>query len=297
MKINVQFSKGFVESTNAVRVICAIGDEPHIQPAVAKWGGLKEKWSLLPMQWMPVGIAVLLQPNPCVFALSTNGTIGFGYGDYKEEQIDATDDGPKSRGPLRDLRVIGDHLYATGMGRQVYCRDAAGKWARIDEGMVLARGVIEVCGFNSIDGVNENDIWAAGLLGEIWHYNGKEWKKQECGTKLSLHKVVAVQPNQVYCVGQKGLVLKYDGNNWQTLHNDAAIGDLWGAVWFNDALYAAAANGLYRLQNDKLEKVPVNDISSFGHLHAGDGMLWSFGTGQVASTSDGTKWVTLPGFI
>jgi len=298
MKINVQFSKGSIENAHAVRAICAIGDEPDIQPAVAKWGGPQEKWSLLPIKWMPVGIATLQMPTPCVFTLGVDGTVGFGYGDYKEEQIDNTENGPKSRGPLRDLQVIGDHLYATGMGRQVYRRSADGQWSRIDEGVVLARGVIEVCGFNSIGGVSEDDIWAVGFLGEIWHYNGQGWTKKESGTKLSLHKVVAVQPDLAYCVGQKGHVLKYDGNNWQILHSDASIGDLWGSVWFNDTLYVASASGLYRLQNNnQLEAVRVNDVNSFGHLHTVDGVLWSFGTSQLASTTDGTTWNSISGFI
>ncbi|WP_146154422.1 beta propeller repeat protein [Chitinophaga ginsengisoli] len=298
MKITIRYSNGFAENAQTARVICHIGDEPYVQPALAKWGGPKEKWSMVPMKWIPVSVVVLPAPNPCVFTLSTDGTIGFGYGDYKEEQIDSSDEGPKSRGPLRELRVIDGQVYATGMGRQVYRRSAAGKWTRIDEGVGLARGVIEVAGFNSIDGVNENDCWAAGFLGEIWHYNGAAWKKQESGTRLNLHKVVAVQSNQVYCVGQKGQVLKYGGNSWQVIHNNAAIGDLWDAAWYDNTLYIATDKALYRLQNDQqLEAVVVDGINSFGHLHVADGTLWSFGTRQVASTGDGTNWITLPGFI
>jgi len=297
MKITIRFTNGFVENAETARVIAHIGDEPHIQPAVAKWGGPKEKWSMLPMQWVPIGVVVLQQPTPCVFTLSPYGTVGFGYGDYKEEEIDSSEDGPVSRGQFRELRIIDGHVYATGMGRQVYRRNTDGKWERVDEGVVAQKGVIAVSGFNSIDGVNENDVWAAGFLGEIWHYNGKEWKQHESGTKLNFYKVVAVQPNLVFCVGQKGQVLRYDGNGWQVLLSDAAIGDLWDAAWFNNALYVVSEKSLYRLQNDSLEQVPAEGVNSFGHLHTNEGVLWSFGPKQLASTTDGIKWELIPGLI
>ena len=56
MKITIRFTNGFVENAETARVIAHIGDEPHIQPALAKWGGPKEKWSMFPMQWIPVPV-------------------------------------------------------------------------------------------------------------------------------------------------------------------------------------------------------------------------------------------------
>jgi len=37
-------------------------------------------------------------------------------------------------------------------------------------------------------------------------------------------------------------------------------------------------------------EVRVPNVSSFGHLHAADGVMWSFGTLQLAWTDDAKTW-------
>jgi hypothetical protein len=37
-------------------------------------------------------------------------------------------------------------------------------------------------------------------------------------------------------------------------------------------------------------EVKIENVTSFGHLHAADGVLWSFGTLQLAWTDDGQRW-------
>ncbi|SEW34647.1 hypothetical protein SAMN05428988_4179 [Chitinophaga sp. YR573] len=281
----ISFGPGFVENANIVRVICHIGEGADTVTTVARWDGLENKWGLFPMKWIPVAQAMLDLPHPCYFTLSTNGTVGFGYGDYHEEQIDDI------RGPMRDLRAIDNQLYATGMGRQVYRKEPDGSWLRIDEGVVVPKGEISPSGFSSIDGTSGEDIWAVGMLGEIWHFDGNQWTKHESPVKVMLNRVVAVDPDLVYVVGQKGVVLKYNRNRWSVLYNTPDIGDLWDAEWYLDALYVASEKNIYRLlDNNCLKPVSTTAASSFGHLHAKDGVLWSFGTGHLAFTSDGETW-------
>jgi hypothetical protein len=295
---SISYGPGFIENANSVRVICHVGEGEDAIPAVAHWDGLKKKWSLLPMKWVPVGLAMLDLPQPCVFALSVDGTVGYGYGDYKEERMDATEDGPKSRGPLREIRVIDAQLYATGMGRQVYRKELNGNWHRIDAGVVAPKGEIAPSGFSSIHGTAVNDIWAVGILGEIWHFNSSVWTKQESPTNLIIHKVIAVQPDNVYAVAQKGQVLLYDGKAWNLVYSDPRIDNLWDAEWFLDTLYVASEKAIYRLLSDNsLEVISTTAANSFGHLHAKDGVLWSFGTSHLAYTHDGNIWHTAPPFF
>jgi photosystem II stability/assembly factor-like uncharacterized protein len=106
-----------------------------------------------------------------------------------------------------------------------------------------------------------------------------------------LNRVIAIYPDLVYVVGQKGIVLKYNGHQWSVLYNTLGIGDLWDAEWYLDALYVASEKQIYRLlDNNCLKPVSITAASSFGHLHAKDGVLWSFGTKQLAFTSDGETW-------
>jgi hypothetical protein len=69
------------------------------------------------------------------------------------------------------------------------------------------------------------------------------------------------------------------------------IGDLWDAEWYLGALYVVSEKNIYRLlDNNCLKPLSITAASSFGHLHAKDGVLWSFGTGHLAFTSDGETW-------
>lgn len=288
-KPSINYGHGSVENANVARVITHVGEGADAVPALAHWDEQAGKWGLFPMKWIPTRVATITGPKPCVYALAADGRVGFGHGNYSEQTIDDSKEGTRARGPMRDIRVIGAELYATGMGRQVYRRSAAGPWVRADAGVVAPLGEIAVSGFSSIHGSAPDDLWAVGMMGEIWHF-GTRWKRHDSPTNLILHRVVAVSPTEVYATGQKGLVLKFDGTGWDVAAADASLGNLWGAEWFQGELYVSSENTVLRLRGDTLEPVPIEAAKSFGHLDARDGVLWSFGTAHLAFTRDGTKW-------
>lgn len=296
-KPTISFGHGSIESASIVRVIAHVGEGRDAIAALAHWDGQAGKWGLFPMKWIPTRVATLRGPKPCVYALATDGTVGLGHGDYREEQIDASAQGTRARGPMRDIRVIGDTVYATGMGRQVYRRTAAGPWVRVDEGVVAALGEMAVSGFSSIHGSSQDDLWAVGMMGEIWHRGAQGWSKHDSPTNLILHRVVVVSPGEAYATGQKGLVLRFDGAGWDVAASDASLGNLWGAQWFGGELYVSSEQGIFCLRGAALDPVPVEGVKSFGHLEAADGVLWSFGTGKLAFTADGKAWQQVPPLI
>jgi hypothetical protein len=289
-KPTVNFGHGSVENAQVARVIAHVGEGADALPALAHWDGATGKWGLFPMKWIPTRTATLTTPAPCAFALAADGRVGLGHGNYREETIDDSTTGTRARGPMRDIRVIGDTVYATGMGRQVYRRDGDNSWTRIDDGVAAPLGEIAVSGFSSIHGSGPDDLWAVGMLGEIWHRGPKGWTRHDSPTNLLLHRVVVVSASEAYATGQKGLVLKFDGAGWQTAACDDKLGNLWGAEWFAGALYVSSERGIYRLGDGALEPVEVPTATSFGHLDARDGVMWSFGTVQLTYTHDGKTW-------
>jgi hypothetical protein len=285
------FGHGWVESRAAVRFICEIDTGGGPQPALARWADQGKPWPYLGMRWMPVRLALVPGPPPCNFMLGGDGRVGFGYGSYSEELINDTATGPKGRGPLRELRWIGAHLYAAGMGRQVYRRLGPAQWEALDPPRVPQPGEITVCGFTSLDGVDENDVWAVGYKGEMWNRKGGQWHEAPALTNVTLHKVRMVRGDLGFVSGKKGIVMRYDGSSWAALPHLAGADDIWDLEWFGDRLYAASAKKLYVLQpDDTFAEVKVENVTSFGHLHAADGVLWSFGTLQLAWTVDGQHW-------
>jgi hypothetical protein len=202
-------------------------------------------------------------------------------------------DGPQGRGPLRDLKWIGNHLYAVGMSRQVYRREGVGIWIHRDEGTVLPLGSKTVAGFNSIDGISEDDFYAVGFGGEIWRSLNGRWREIESPTNVVLHRVRVIRDDLAYACGQEGVLLRGRGDGWEQIDHGATEDDLWDVEWYGDRLYVAHDDGLFLLTDaDDLDivKFGIRGTITCRHLHANDGVLLSSGPKNVLWTGDGKKW-------
>lgn len=210
------------------------------------------------------------------------------------EVIDGSPDGPSHRGPLRDLQLIGGYPYAVGMSRQVYRRDGPGTWSRQDGGGVAERGAVALCGFNSVHGLSEADIFAVGFNGEVWRRQNGIWNQEQQIVSCVLTRVVVVSDGLVYACGQQGTLLRFDGNAWTKLDHRATDKDLWGMAWFDDALYVSTDSAVFRLDADnQLFEVDMGRAikPSCRHLHAHDGVLMSVGARDIMVTCDGQRWL------
>lgn len=286
------FSSGIVQSRNVGRVIGQIDKlvetgEPECE--ILKWEN--SQWSSFSLEWTATRMWVVIKPELRVFITGPAGNVlVLTVSGSTEEQIDASANGPRGRGHIRDLRGIEDHLYVCGMGRQVYRRAGPGQWERHDQGVVLPVGDMRIAGFNSIDGTGENDMYAVGYQGEIWHYSKGVWNQIESPTNVILHRVRVVDSKTVYVGGQGGVLIRGRGDIWRELDHGATKDNLWGMEWFRGHLYVSTDNEVFRLgRNDQLEKVSEG-LEFCGHLHANDGVMWSFGTKQIAWTEDGVTW-------
>lgn len=105
---------------------------------------------------------------------------------------------------MREIRAIGQHAYAVGMGRAVYRCEGVANWRRVDNGVSADLQLDSDSGFNPIDGFNEQDIYAVGWNGEIWHYFESQWKKRKNLTDLALQRVICAPDGFVYIVDSEG---------------------------------------------------------------------------------------------
>jgi hypothetical protein len=291
------FLSGFVQDRNTGRVIAQIDDlkdagatDSHLM----KWIRSEGRWYSFDLEWHATRLCIVTSPELHLLAVGPAGIayVGTAAGNA-EEEIDPTDDGPRRRGDIRDLRIIGAHVYAAGMSRQVYRREGKGNWTRQDAGTVQPRGSLEVAGFNSIDGVSEADIYAVGFGGEIWRRVAGAWHQVESPTNVVLHRVRAVSDDLVFAAGQGGVLLRGSADRWDVVPQYSTDADFWGMEWFRDTLFVASDTGVYALTaDDTLERVEMGlgDGWTTRHLHANDGVMWSFGPKHVAWTEDVTTW-------
>ncbi|NJO18628.1 MAG: hypothetical protein HC877_23745 [Thioploca sp.] len=234
-----------------------------------------------------------------LFSMSPDSNIHIatdtGSWEHIEEHIDESVEGPERRGFLRSMRMIGKNLYATGMQRQVYRRIDEAKWQRMDQGILIPHGSDIITGFNSIDGFNEQDIYAVGFGGEIWHYNGRIWQQLDSPSNLILSNVKCVPPDTVYICGQIGTLLRGRDNQWEIIEHEVTTEGFFGLEWFQNKLYVASSNNIFILEDNSLKPIEILKDKEFftsGHLHSNDGILLSVGSKHLVYT-DGESWTEI----
>ncbi len=288
------FRGGFVQSREVARVVTQNDQLETLGSTLTKllkW--TKGKWTTFDIDW--VATRVWYMSSGHLFFMGPQGLVHHASkaGEGTEE-IDPTGQGAERSGDFLDLRQIGEHMYACGMSRQVYRRDGDKQWTRVDQGTVQPPGTKAIAGFYSMDGLSEADFYAVGFGGEIWRCLRGKWTQMDSLTNVILHCVRVLSPDRVYACGQKGVLLRGSGNRWRVLDTAAVDGDsLWSIQLFNDAVYLATESALYKLdENDVPRKLRtgLGKDCSYRHLHANDGVMWSFGGKNVAWTDDGKKW-------
>lgn len=253
-------------------------------------------WAHYMIDWPVISLAHTRDPALSIFALDPFGRVHVAQGSHRNvEEIDPGREGPGSRGPMRDLRVIDGRAYAVGMKRQAYRRDQPAVWHRFDAGVAGAIASAEITSFDSIDGFSANDIYAAGLDGQLWHWNGR-WTQADSPTSVSLEKVLCVPPATTFVSGQFGTLLRKGDAGWQVIDTGDLKDTLWDLAWFRDRLYATTARGMFVLEEDRLAPLDLGLGAgwTFGNLACNSEVLWSIGRADLALTRDGKSWTAVP---
>jgi hypothetical protein len=287
------FLTAHVQSKGALRSIAQIDMLKDAGSTASTLLKYVQGWFAHELPWHATRIGYTTRPEPTVLATGPDGIVSIGtQSGSSEEQIDDSLEGPARRGPIRDLQLVAGVPYVCGMGRQVYRREGSDHWTRQDAGTVLPLGKIQLCGFNSITGLDEEHLLAVGFNGEIWRRDHGQWRIDESPTNLVLHKVLMIDAELAFASGQLGTLLRNDGSGWKTLDLALPEEDLWDLAWFDQALYIACDSGLFRLDDDRLTLVDLGRPGrvSTRHLHANDGVLMSCGPKHVLWTDDGERW-------
>jgi hypothetical protein len=213
---------------------------------------------------------------------------------------------PWSRGlgHLNKVRAIGVSLYAVGGANQVYQRSPDRKWTLVSgeilvdpdarragpDPMQAIRHLSDVLGFD------ESDIYVAGLMGEVHHFDGTRWNRIRTDTTKHLHVMCQAAKDDVFVGGAYGTLLR--GNK------DVGFRSVWplvdeiyvtGIAVYDETLFiAAGTRGLYTLDLRTGAAAPYRsglqpEFMDPHRLEARDGVLWCFGFKDLA-VFDGATW-------
>jgi hypothetical protein len=256
----------------------------------------EQSWLARTPDWPIVSICGDEKKNGAfeVVALGMDGELLIGMpGEFSETDLQKETAVPFAIGPMRDIRFVGDNVFAAGMSRQVF-RRASGVWNLISSNIHSEQG--SLAGFNSIHGVSPSAVYAVGFEGEIWFYNGNAWKQLSSPTSVVLNRVVATPNGFAIICGAAGIVLQANADQAVTVKNDVTQDNLYGLTIFQGKVYVSSLTALFELTADGLQSIDVAlDGSSegpltFGHLDANEKTMWSVGAKHLLRTEDGIAW-------
>jgi photosystem II stability/assembly factor-like uncharacterized protein len=109
----------------------------------------------------------------------------------------------------------------------------------------------------SITQTEQKNVWAVGRPGEIFHFDGSEWKKLELDGRLpSLNCVFFSDENNGISVGYSGAILTYSEKSW-TKQNSPVKVKLNGATIAGNTYYAVGNNGTIV----SCKQIPENSVA------------------------------------
>jgi hypothetical protein len=191
-------------------------------------------------------------------------------------------------GDIRSVAAVAQKAYAVGFDGIAYRLDKLSRWTRIDEG--LPRD----CDLQAIHGISHTKIYAVGFEGSVWRFDGQVWTQLNVPTNATLTSVHCVDEQISYIAGHGGILIRGDGDLWSVVEHGETSDDIWDLEWFEGELYVSTMAGVYRLNEEKLERVDfgMDPPKTTYHLSAASGVLWSIGRRDVLSF-DGRNWTRI----
>lgn len=295
-KFSLEFAGVYVQAPNSVLVTSEVEDlsakEVDHAYVYLHYDGT---WYQL-AQWADAVVSMAhVGPPTVLFFLTANGKVfRRAGGKITEELIDPSNEGPSDLLQMRKLIAVGEELVAVGMARRAYRRSTEGTWSRIDETCFVPRSErTEATGFNDVVEI-DGGLLAVGLKGEIWHYDGKVWRKEASPTEVTLTCVTRAADRRIVIGGLGGVLITGHPGTWSILDHGKTRADFWSAVTFGDKAMLSTTDGIFALAGTALEPVPLGAAAATRFLSAVPGKIWSVGGADALSSTDGVTWVVEP---
>ena len=199
----------------------------------------------------------------------------------------------KPRFIARNLAVVGDTIYAVGMGRAIARWDGPMKWTRLDPKLPASNDDGAV-GFNDLVGVTPSEMYTVGWGGEILRTDGKRWQAVDSPVSAALRAACVGADGLIYAVGYNGTMVRGRGDDWSVIETGRK-GVLLDVCAFKDKIFVATSFDVLKLGPDGLDPVsefddPDDQPSSCIGLCAaadGSGVLW-LGNTELFRITDST---------
>lgn len=199
-------------------------------------------------------------------------------------------------GTIRDIKKIGDSIYAAGSWRHVSKREGENNWKEIGVDSKNFSDLNIDSGFNTVGGTGEDDIYVGGNAGDFWHFDGKKWDRIDLPWKVAIHKIEAISKDLVYLSCSHGTLFVGSKNKWRVIRKKGEDENFYQMVQFKGEIYVSTLYRMYKVVDGKLEEcIPAiqnMEIEIFCHhyLSANDDIMLMCGQ-RSAAIFDGEFWL------
>jgi hypothetical protein len=211
---------------------------------------------------------------------------------------------PKELVPLTNRIVtIDGWAYSVGSVRKIYKRTEVGHWEPFNEkGLSRPTGnnssddlqIRFSMGFEDMDGPSENHMYAVGGEGEVFFYNGEQWRQCDFPSNEQLSTVTVTPDKTVYIGGEGGNIWRGQADTWEKIYSHTSSVLYNDSVWFDNKLWLSSDYELKTVTGDKVEPAMFGEqrLPFSGHMDARDGLLVIASLHQVYAF-DGKQWQCL----
>ncbi|QBE66534.1 hypothetical protein [Pseudoduganella lutea] len=191
------------------------------------------------------------------------------------------------------LKCINGFTYAAVRGRGLYKRVDLGRWVPFDAGLPKS-GESPKMGFQDIDAFSDDDMYAVGGEGDVWHFDGTSWKRMHFQDKARLATVTCAGDGNVYISGEGGSLWVGAKSRWKPVCKGNSNVSWNDVLWFQDKLWLASDDDFCHFTSGGIERVTHDGgiVPMCGHMDAHNGILVIADLHRVMSF-DGSEWRTL----
>ncbi|ALN58682.1 hypothetical protein GLE_3336 [Lysobacter enzymogenes] len=239
---------------------------------------------------------VSLLPREQLVVASISGQVyAVGSGEAGKETSLPRDETSR-RGSLLKLKTIAGRLYMCGGNRTVAIRRGKDDWQWLTASLPFdIKTELYSAGFQDIDGFAEDDIYAAGGDGDVWHYDGARWRRIDFPTNLPLRTVCCAGDGRVYVSGYEGATFVGRGDRWRKLDAPPISLPFSDTVWHEGRVWASNDYGVWWISHDGIERADLDPAISAcaGRISARDGVLLLAGFYGAAILEADGHWQTI----
>ena len=232
--------------------------------------------------------------NNEIFVIGEQGEVARCDIDMNQDASEEVIEGPETHGPLVSIQSAKEGVYAVGMARQVYARNPDGEWSLISKHIIdQGTPAQKLISFTSITQLDDENLYAVGFEGEIWHTQNMHWKQSQSPTNVDLVEIAKLPSGDGIILGCSGVLLCGRDDTWEVIEHDNTTDDLISTATFREISYISTGLQLFALdRNNNLREIatPKNNTSSLPYLKACKDSLWIFGDRDVFWTSDLNTW-------